>query len=129
MASNAASLDEAGPRLHLSFGRLYRRPEQADAYLAAVLGLRARFEAFEPDVILYQAGADVHVDDPFGGLLTTEEMRARDRAIFSLARDLSIPLTWNLAGGYQIETDGSIPRVIQLHLNTFEEALRAWQLL
>jgi hypothetical protein len=27
------------------------------------------------------------------------------------------------------ESDGSIPRVIQLHLNTFEEALRAWQLL
>jgi acetoin utilization deacetylase AcuC-like enzyme len=115
--------------LHLSFGQLYRRPEQAEAYLAAVLGLRARFETFEPDIILYQAGADVHVDDPFGGLLTTEEMRARDRAIFSLARDLAIPLTWNLAGGYQIETDGSIPRVIQLHLNTFEEALRAWQLL
>jgi len=115
--------------LHLSFGELYRRPDQAEAYLAGVLGLRARFEAFAPDLIFYQAGADVHVDDPFGGLLTTEQMRARDRAIFSLARELSIPLTWNLAGGYQIESDGSIPRVIQLHLNTFEEALRAWQLL
>lgn len=115
--------------LHLSFGKLYRRPEHAEAYLQAVLSLRERFEAFEPDVIFYQAGADVHVDDPFGGLLTTEEMRARDRMMFSLARELSIPLTWNLAGGYQIESDGSIPRVVQLHLNTFEEALRAWQLL
>jgi acetoin utilization deacetylase AcuC-like enzyme len=115
--------------LHLSFGQLYRTREQAGAYLRAVVGLRGRFDAFEPDLILYQAGADVHVDDPFGGLLTTEEMRERDRTIFSLARELSIPVTWNLAGGYQIETDGSIPRVIQLHLNTFEEALRAWQLL
>lgn len=115
--------------LHLSFGQTYRRPEQAHDYLVAVAGLRAKLEAFEPDVVLYQAGADVHVDDPFGGLLTTTQMRERDRLVFSLARALSIPLTWNLAGGYQIESDGSIPRVIQLHLNTFEEALRAWQLL
>jgi acetoin utilization deacetylase AcuC-like enzyme len=115
--------------LHLSFGQTYRRPEQAHDYLLAVSGLRAKFEAFQPDLVLYQAGADVHVDDPFGGLLTTAEMRQRDGLVFSLARALSIPLTWNLAGGYQIESDGSIPRVIQLHLNTFEEALRAWQLL
>jgi acetoin utilization deacetylase AcuC-like enzyme len=115
--------------LHLSFGELYRRPEQADAYLRAVSALRTTFVQFQPDIIIYQAGADVHVDDPFGGLLTTEQMRIRDRAIFSLARELSIPLTWTLAGGYQIESDGSIPRVVQLHLNTFEEALRVWQLL
>lgn len=115
--------------LHLSFGLTYRRPDQAHDYLRAVLGLRAKFEAFEPDLVLYQAGADVHVDDPFGGLLTTAEMRERDRMVFSLTRSLGIPLTFNLAGGYQIEKDGSIPRVIQLHLNTFEEALRAWQLL
>jgi len=115
--------------LHLSFGQTYRRPEQAQDYLAAVSGLRSKLEAFQPDLVFYQAGADVHVDDPFGGLLTTAQMRERDRLVFSLARALSIPLTWNLAGGYQIESDGSIPRVIQLHLNTFEEALRAWQLL
>ncbi len=47
---------------------------------------------------------------PYGGLLTTDQMRARDRIIFHLARELSIPLTWNLAGGYQIERDGIIPR-------------------
>lgn len=115
--------------LHKSFGLLYRRPEQAGDYLTAVAGLRASFESFQPDLVFYQAGADVHVDDPFGGLLTTEQMRARDQAVFSLAHELAIPLTWNLAGGYQIESDGSIPRVIELHLNTFEEALRAWRLL
>ena len=115
--------------LHLSFGEIYRKPEQADAYLRAMSQLRATFADFRPDIVIYQAGADVHVDDPLGGLLTTEQMRSRDRAMFSLARELSIPLTWTLAGGYQIEKDGSIPRVIQLHLNTFEEALRVWQLI
>jgi hypothetical protein len=111
------------------FGGLKRDSYKGRGVYPMSRGEKPHRGAFAPDLIFYQAGADVHVDDPFGGLLTTEQMRARDRAIFSLARELSIPLTWNLAGGYQIESDGSIPRVIQLHLNTFEEALRAWQLL
>jgi acetoin utilization deacetylase AcuC-like enzyme len=123
------ALDLSDRVLHVSFGEFYRRPEQAGEYLHAISELRATFAEFQPDIVIYQAGADVHVDDPFGGLLTTEQMRSRDQAMFSLARDLSIPLTWTLAGGYQIESDGSIPRVVQLHLNTFEEALRVWQLL
>jgi acetoin utilization deacetylase AcuC-like enzyme len=80
-------------------------------------------------LVLYQAGADTHVDDPLGGLLTTEQMRERDRIMFSVAHELGIPLAWNLAGGYQVEPDGSIPKVVQLHLNTFEEALKVWRLI
>jgi acetoin utilization deacetylase AcuC-like enzyme len=91
--------------------------------------LASRLGAFRPQLVLYQAGADPHIDDPLGGLLTTEQMRLRDRELLSMARELSIPLAWNLAGGYQVERDGSIPRVVELHLNTFEEALRVWQLL
>jgi acetoin utilization deacetylase AcuC-like enzyme len=79
--------------------------------------------------VFFQAGADAHVDDPLGGLLTTSQMRERDRIVFNVCRDLGIPVTWNLAGGYQQEADGSIPKVVELHLNTFEEALRAWKLL
>jgi acetoin utilization deacetylase AcuC-like enzyme len=126
-----AIVDELGIAdkiLHVSFGATYRRPEQAAAYLTAVAGLRAQFEAFEPTVVLYQAGADVHTDDPLGGLLTTAQMRERDRTLFTIAKDLGIALTWNLVGGYQVERDGSIPRVLALHLNTFEEALAVWGL-
>lgn len=115
--------------LHMSFGRTFRKPEQATAYLETLEGLRHELRAFAPDLILYQAGADAHVNDPLGGLLTTEQMRQRDRLLFTIARELSIPVTWNLAGGYQVESDGSIPRVVELHLNTFEEALRVWGLL
>ncbi len=115
--------------LHLSFGKTFRYAHQAEEYLAALEHLRAQLLEFGAEIVLYQAGADVHVDDPLGGLLTTEQMRTRDRRVLSLARELSLPLTWNLAGGYQVEADGSIPRVIELHLNTFEEALRIWQLL
>ena len=113
--------------LHVSFGLSYKKPHQASAYLAKMHGLRASLGSFRPDIILYQAGADTHIDDPLGGLLTSDQMRERDRIMFSTARELSIPITWNLAGGYQIEDDGSIPRVVELHLNTFEEALKVWR--
>ena len=101
---------------------------KAAAYLTSVYGLREQLQQFGPDLILYQAGADTHVDDPLGGLLTSAEMRERDHAMFSIARELAVPLSWNLAGGYQVEQDGTIPRVVELHLNTFEEALRVWGL-
>lgn len=114
---------------HVSLGHQFRWPEHAGPYLDAVSALREPLRAFAPGVILYQAGADVHVDDPLGGLLTTDQMRQRDATLFTIARDLGIPVTWNLAGGYQVERDGSIPRVVELHMNTFEEALRVWRLL
>lgn len=126
-----AIIDEQGRAeqvLHLSFGKTLRRPEQAREYLEAVAALHAQLDAFGADIVLYQAGADAHIDDPLGGLLSTEQMRQRDRAVLAICQDLQIPLTFNLAGGYQVEPDGSIPRVIALHLNTFEEALSVWQL-
>lgn len=73
------------------------------------------------DVVIYQAGADMHVDDPLGGLLTTAEMRQRDREVM---RKVRAPLVWNLAGGYQPNTSDSIhdDPVLQLHRATMGEA-------
>jgi hypothetical protein len=62
-----------------------RLSHQASAYLATMNGLRASLDSFRPDIILYQAGADTHVDDPLGGLLTSDQMRERDRIMFSPA--------------------------------------------
>ncbi len=115
--------------LHVSFGAKFRKPEQAESYLQAVSALEATLAQYQPQLILYQAGADVHVDDPLGGVLTSSQMKKRDARMISIARALDIPIAWNLAGGYQVEADGSIPRVVQLHLDTFEQALRVWGLL
>jgi acetoin utilization deacetylase AcuC-like enzyme len=115
--------------LHVTFGLTYKRPEQAGDYLRQMHALHSKLAAFSPDLVLYQAGADTHIDDPLGGLLTTEQMRERDRIMFTIAHDLRLPLAWNLAGGYQVEPDGTIPKVVQLHLNTFEEALKVWRLI
>jgi len=67
-----------------------------------------------PDVLLYQAGADPHVDDPLGGMLTSSQMYERDKLVFETARERGVPVVWNLAGGYQTP----IEKVLELHLTT-----------
>jgi acetoin utilization deacetylase AcuC-like enzyme len=81
--------------------------------------------ASECDVVLYQAGADPHVDDPLGGWLTTDELRRRDALVFDTLVARGVPVAWNLAGGYQRRPDGSIPDVLAIHSNTAREAIRA----
>ena len=71
------------------------------------------------DIVLYQAGADMHINDPLGGMLMTDEMRGtRTEIVFRWCKQWAIPIAWNLAGGYQHEPDGSIPKVHEIHRNT-----------
>lgn len=108
---------------HFSFGRHVTEPKHAQTYLS-LLGEGGYIEHLmrrhRPDVILYQAGADVHINDPYGGILDTAQILERDQRMFRIAKDLRIPLAWNLAGGYQTAEDGSINKVLGIHLNTFE---------
>ena len=77
-----------------------------------------------PDLVIYQAGADPHVDDPLGSVgMTTEQMRERDRFVFDGLRDRSIPVLFVLAGGYQ---EPIREKLMPLHVNTFEEAFRSF---
>lgn len=111
----------AGPIHHVSFGHYFDKPRQAPAYLANFATVRRDIlETAKPDLIIYQAGADVHVSDPFGGVLTETEMYQRDLSMFRIANELGIPLAWNLAGGYQVDVDGSIDKILKLHWNTFK---------
>lgn len=78
--------------------------------------------AFKPGLVLYQAGADSHIDDNLqGGYLTTEQMVQRDRMVF---RGINAPLCFNLAGGYQHAKDGTIHTdpVLRIHHNTLLES-------
>ena len=58
-------------------------------------------EQFEPDVVFYIAGADVHVDDRFGQMcLSTADMRRRDERVVSLCRGWGVPVVALYGGGY-----------------------------
>ena len=74
------------------------------------------------DLLLYQAGADPHVDDPLGGWLTTEELFKRDYIVFNRCREIGLPVAWNLAGGYQTP----LRKVLDIQDNTMRAAKIVW---
>jgi acetoin utilization deacetylase AcuC-like enzyme len=113
-------LDLFGKIENMSFGRLYKVPEQADSYLRKLRDTVYKFSEY--DLILYHTGVDCHVDDPLGGVLTTKQLAMRDQIVFEAARKAGIPLAWNLAGGYQ----KPVSKVVQLHVNTMKECAQAY---
>jgi len=107
---------------HYTLGQHFTNTSSPEAYLSMFeyLGpIYSDISIFKPDVIIYQAGADPHIADPQGGILTTEQLRTRDNLIFNIAKSLNISIAWDLAGGYQIDSDGSIDKVLDIHINTF----------
>jgi acetoin utilization deacetylase AcuC-like enzyme len=73
-----------------------------DAYLDALHpALDEMIGRTRPDLILYQAGIDVHADDKLGRLaLTDAGIAARDTFVATTARTLGIPLASAMGGGY-----------------------------
>ena len=78
------------------------------------------------ELIILQAGADCHIDDPLcsGSGMTSEEMRERDRFVFTACNKLGMPVCICFGGGYQRDTDGGISKVLELHRATAEEAIK-----
>ena len=105
---------------HYSAGATWHSREQATHFLAAIQKIVATMA--HCDVILYQAGADLHMDDPLGGWLATAQLRKRDRAVFESARRLGVPIAWNLAGGYQTP----LSKVLRIHDNTMLECVSVY---
>ena len=97
----------------------------ADAtYLTALdTALQEMQRRFEPQFIIYLAGADAHEDDRLGKLaLTQDGMAARARRVLDLAELLDVPIAIAMAGGYgrDIET------TVAIHLQTVRAARDAW---
>lgn len=112
------SLSEQVP--HLSLGLLRRQPSPIK--LGSLTWTRERLpelihQTFNScDLVLYQAGADSHVDDPLGGVFDTPAYLAREEIVFQSFRELKIPVAWNLAGGYQDD----FTKVLNLHQITLD---------
>ena len=59
------------------------------------------FARFEPDLVFYNAGVDVHEDDRFGQMkLSTHDMAERDRLVLKLTRGAHVPTVVVYGGGY-----------------------------
>lgn len=76
------------------------------------------------DLVIHNAGMDVHerAGGPAG--FTTAMVAERERLIFEWARSHELPVAWTLAGGYT-STGFSLRQVADLHLLTVKAAIDA----
>ncbi|MEC7094758.1 MAG: ATP-binding cassette domain-containing protein [Pseudomonadota bacterium] len=77
-------------------------------YMAILAETLARLEVLvpEPDLVLYDAGVDVHADDRLGLLgLSYDGIRARDAAVLRHYRGRGIPVATVIGGGYGTDLD------------------------
>lgn len=90
-------------------------------YLEELLDALDRLhQVFEPDMLIYLAGADPHEGDRLGRLkLTHSGMLARDVTVFDFAKKLNIPVAVTMAGGY----GHNIETTVAVHRQTVLEAL------
>lgn len=107
---------------HWSAGLSFKHPIQAKDFMLG-LAYVAKHTMAGTDLVLYQAGADQHRDDPLGGLLTTDELAQRDRTVFAMCREYDKPVAWNLAGGYQRDVNSTIEPVLALHRQTMQQCI------
>jgi acetoin utilization deacetylase AcuC-like enzyme len=97
-------------------------PDRVDdeGYLAALgEGLDKTLAEFEPQLMIYVAGADPYREDQLGGLrLTLEGLEKRDRLVFEKARSKKIPVAVTFAGGYARKVEDTVT----IHTNTIRIA-------
>ncbi len=92
-----------------------------DGYRAALeCALDELASRFEPDLIIYLAGADPHEGDRLGRLkLTFDGLESRDRRVMDWAWQRRIPLAFTMAGGYGSDMETTV----QVQVNTYQVAL------
>lgn len=108
--------------------RLYPRKEKSNMDIGLDIGvgdeeyiekletaLKTIHTDFQPDFIIFVAGADPFVYDQLGNLrLTIEGLKKRDELVIRTAHQKNIPIIAVLAGGYAENTDDTV----EIHCNT-----------
>ncbi|WP_214000260.1 histone deacetylase [Arsukibacterium sp.] len=73
----------------------------------------------QPELVLYDAGVDIHQQDELGLLdISTEAIYQRDLQVLTACRNRNIPVAAVIGGGYQRD----VAALTQLHLQLFKAA-------
>jgi len=79
------------------------------AYLDALSAHLPAVFAFEPDLVLYQAGVDALEADKLGRLaLSHDGLRRRDEMVLSLCKTAGLPVSMAIGGGYADPIDPTV---------------------
>lgn len=88
--------------------------QNSDEYFKSLHEVLTSLASKKYDVILYDAGMDIWINDRIGGIfgMDAEQIRQRDTEIFECAKSLNIPIAFMLGGGYikYIDEDGKMAR-------------------
>ena len=97
-----------------------------EAYLGAVAeALDRSIQGFRPDIILYDAGVDIHAGDALGRLAVSDGgLRRRDLLVLSTAAAAGIPLAGYVGGGYNSDLEA----LAELHCSLHAAAAECWRL-
>lgn len=92
--------------------------------LALEQALKELDQLFDPDLIIYLAGADPHTGDRLGRLdISMAGLKSRDEMVFSWGALRHLPIAITMAGGYGVD----ITQTVNVHAQTIETAIRyAW---
>ena len=95
-----------------------------EAYLKALDDALAQVsQRFQPQFVIYLAGADAHEGDRLGRLKLTEEgMRRRDQRVFDWVRAQGLPMLICMGGGYGHD----LSQTVQVQMNTWQLAMDHW---
>ncbi|MCA9882046.1 MAG: histone deacetylase [Anaerolineae bacterium] len=83
------------------------------------VGLERVLSVFDPDLAIYQSGADPFIGDRLGKLsLTKAGLAARDRLVLRMLRNEHIPVAVTMGGGYASD----VHDVVDIHFETIKIA-------
>jgi len=111
-------------------------PSDIDIHLPDMTGdeeyieqLRAHYapaiERFQPNLLVYVAGADPYYQDQLGGLaLSLAGLRERDRLVIDTALRQCVPVAVTLAGGHAFDEQDTVT----IHLNTIKAARESMEM-
>ncbi|WP_047042209.1 histone deacetylase [Vibrio mexicanus] len=87
--------------------------EEFLSHFADVVEMAINFH--QPDLIIYDAGVDIHVDDELGFFnVSTQALYERDCKMFELATNKRIPIGCVVGGGYRSNHHDLVPVHLQL---------------
>ncbi len=90
-----------------------------EEYLVALERSLPEVFAFEPNLVIYQAGVDPLAEDHLGRLsLTLAGLEARDRLVLNECKRRYIPVCLTMGGGYA----QPIERTVEAHVQTYQVA-------
>jgi acetoin utilization deacetylase AcuC-like enzyme len=86
-------------------------------YLETLKGiLPGLLEKVQPEMVMYNAGTDVHTDDSLGKMaLSNDGILARDRLVMKLCSEAGTVVAAAIGGGYEPDHEKIVERHVMLH--------------